>query len=206
MISEPMCPYNEFHTVKKDETGHLYCVEHREGDPGAPLYTSRTEELERKKIIQVDLVYREKVEEMQSDRTITNIQLKEYFEDFENQNLRIEVLQKVLGPTDSNKKGLIKLNWPQDPEKQTAVIPSAYMRRLSTYTRKRWRQKRLKGEDGTPLIRFWTDGVYDPEKEKEKREIRREERERVKDLERLRKAHEEHRKKNKKSKLEAKKK
>ena len=32
-------------------------------------------------MIQVDLVYREKIEEMQSDRTITNIQLKEYFED-----------------------------------------------------------------------------------------------------------------------------
>ena len=200
MISEPTCPYIETHTVKKDETGHLYCVDHREGDLGAPLYTSRIEELQRQKTIQVDLVYREKVEEMQSDRTITNIQLKQYFENFENKNLRIDVLQKVLGPTDSNKKGLIKLNWPQDPEKQTAVIPSSYMRRLSTYTRERWRQKRLRGEDGTPLIRFWTDGEYDPEVEKEKREARKIQRQYEKERKGMAKSHLQFQKDNKKGK------
>ena len=108
--------------------------------------------------------------------------------------LQIDVLQKVLGPTNSNKKGLMKLNWPQDPEKQTAVVPSSYMRRLSTYTRRRWRQKRLRGEDGTNLIRFWTDGEYDPEKEKEKRVHRKRKREEKKTQEDLAKAHIQHRK------------
>ena len=168
--NEEKCPYEASHTIKKDDDGHLYCKTHRDNwGKHSPLYISRLEELKRSWLLDNELVYKEKVQEMASTRTITNEKLKDYFEKFQDKNLRIDVLQELLGPMGSGEKPLVKLNWPQDTDKQTAVVPSSYMRRLSSYTRKRWKQKRLKGEDGAPLIRFWTDGVYDPEEEKYKR-------------------------------------
>ena len=200
--NEKKCPYDPSHIVEEDEDGHLFCKTHREDwkPYNTPLYNSRIDELKRSWLLHNALEYKEKVQEMASTRTITNEKLKSYFEDFKNKNLRIDVLQELFGPMNPGERPLVKLNWPQDPDKQTAVVPSSYMRRLSTYTRKRWKQKRLKGEDGTELIRFWTDGKYDPEKEREKREQRRRMREEKKDAKNLEEAHEAHRKKNEEKK------
>ena len=177
-MSKSVCPFEpKKHTVAISKNGNEYCKEHRgfdtEHNPNAPLYPSRIVELNRTFLIANKLEYKEKVLERKSDRTITNEKLKELFEKFEEKYLKLEVLKEILAPSTSDERPLIKINWPQDKKNQTAVIPSAYMRRLSTYTRKRWKQKRLKGEDGTELIRFWTDGEYDPEVEKEKRETRK---------------------------------
>jgi len=178
------CPYVPEHTVEIDDEGHPICIDHMSGDPGAPKYKFRIEELERQKTIQEDLIYREKVQEVKEGMSITDEELRHYFSLFENKYLRIDILKKVLGPTPSNPNSLIKLNWPQKKNKNgkiikpTAVVPSSFMTRLSSYTRERWKQKRHRGEDGTDLIRFWTDGPYDPEEEKYKRKIRKEERQR----------------------------
>ena len=186
--TKPKCPYDGEHDVKKEivkdlksgkEIEHWYCVEHRENNGShAGDHWSRIENLERTHTIQWKLEYKEKVQPSKEGMNITDEELKSYFNDFQNKYLKIDVLQEVLGPTETNPKPLIKLNWPQDEDKPTAVVPSSYMRRLSTYTRERWRQKRHKGEDGEPLVRFWTDGPYNPEEEKYKRKIRKEERQR----------------------------
>jgi len=182
---KPECPYIPEHKVENEtvkdlksgkEIEHWYCVEHREIDGShTGDHWSRIENLKRTHSIQWKLEYKEKVQPSKEGMNITDEELKSYFNDFQNKYLKVDVLQEVLGPTETNPKPLIKLNWPQDEDKPTAIVPSSYMRRLSTYTRKRWRQKRHKGEDGEPLVRFWTDGSYDPEEEKYKREIRKRE-------------------------------
>ena len=204
--TKPECPYVPEHTVETDDEGHPICVDHMSRDPGAPKYKFRIEELVRQKIIQQDLIYREKVQEVKEGMSITDEELRHYFSLFENKYLRIDVLKEVLGPTPSNPNPLIKLNWPQKKDKNgkiikpTAVVPSSFMTRLSNYTRMKWKQKRHRGEDGTDLIRFWTDGKYDPEKEREKREQRRQVREEKKAAKNLEEAHEAHLKKNEEKK------
>jgi len=193
-MSKSVCPYEpKKHTVAISKNGNEYCKEHRgfdtESNPNAPLYPSRIIELTRSFLIANKLEYKEKVLERKSERTITNEKLKELFEKFEDKYLKLDVLKEILGPSAPDERPLIKINWPQDKKNQTAVIPSAYMRRLSTYTRERWKQKRLKGEDGTELIRFWTDGEYDPEVEKEKREARKKRRQYEKERKALNLSH-----------------
>jgi len=202
-MSKSVCPFEpKKHTVSTSKNGNEYCKEHRDIDItyNSPLFLSRIVELKRSFLINNELVYKEKVLERKSERTITNEKLKELFEKFEDKYLKLDVLKEILGPSAPDERPLIKINWPQDKKNQTAVIPSAYMRRLSTYTRRRWKQKRLKGEDGTELIRFWTDGEYDPEVEKEKREARKIQRQIEKERKGMAKRHLQFQKDNKRGK------
>jgi len=161
----PKCPVDKSHTVFLDPTDNFYyCKEHIEANLGAGKYHGRIDELERGWLINMELEYKEKTREVSGRSTITNEELKTYFTRFKDKNLRIDVLKKILGPPSGSDTPLIRVN---DSNKSTAVIPSSYLLRLSRHTRERWRQRRKTGEDGTPLVRFWTDGFYHPEREKD---------------------------------------
>ena len=54
-------------------------------------------------------------------------------------------------------EGIIKVN-DKDPSK--SVVSSTYLRRLSRFSGKRWRQKKAKAVDGKLLVKFYISGKY----------------------------------------------
>lgn len=94
--------------------------------------------------------YSGEVKPLNPRQKVTDEDLEKIFSAIEGNYYDLSVLKKELD-------GLIKVN---DSNPSKSAISSTYLRRLSRFTGKRWRQKKAKDVSDSLLVKIYVDGRY----------------------------------------------
>ena len=94
--------------------------------------------------------YQGDIKPLNPRQKVTDEDLLKLFSTIEGRYYEVCLLKEMM-------EGIIKVN---DEDMSRSAISSTYLRRLSRFTKKRWRQKKAKGEEGELLLKVYVDGKY----------------------------------------------